>query len=510
MSPRTRRVALLAFAGVILSNFPVLAADGPRLSAALSAWDVRAARAMLQKGLDGVPRRDLPQLWGTLLLLEGEPARAEEMLAHATGPEAARLRVVAKGYRDVTKDLAVAVSPSGRFEVAYRPGPDEAVLPYLMEAADAAFDDLSRRLAMTVPTPVRILVLPTFEDLSAATGLTPSQLDASGAVAACAFNRIHIVSPSRMPRGYPYADTVAHELVHYFLTIRAGDRVPLWLQEGAAKALEQTWRGAPLGQVHRTLQRLLADAVVRGRLLPFSSLGTSLARMQRPEDTALAFAELASFVTWLSGHQGPRILPRLLDELNVADEAVAVLRATGHTLEELRSDWIASLVREGMPGEAAGARTRGTLLMETAGDPLPEMTAEAAAQFRLGDLLRLSGRPGAAADKYRIVLGSMQPPHPEIVARLAGALVDAGNPEAAEAVLDAAGVDEEEFAYVARERGRALARSGRFAEAEAPLRTAVRTDPWDPETHEALARVYGATGRADLAEREQRLAGAWR
>ena len=232
MSPRTRRVALLAFAGVILSNFPVLAADGPRLSAALSAWDVRAARAMLQKGLDGVPRRDLPQLWGTLLLLEGEPARAEEMLAHATGPEAARLRVVAKGYRDVTKDLAVAVSPSGRFEVAYRPGPDEAVLPYLMEAADAAFDDLSRRLAMTVPTPVRILVLPTFEDLSAATGLTPSQLDASGAVAACAFNRIHIVSPSRMPRGYPYADTVAHELVHYFLTIRAGDRVPLWLQRG--------------------------------------------------------------------------------------------------------------------------------------------------------------------------------------------------------------------------------------------------------------------------------------
>jgi Flp pilus assembly protein TadD len=88
--------------------------------------------------------------------------------------------------------------------------------------------------------------------------------------------------------------------------------------------------------------------------------------------------------------------------------------------------------------------------------------------------------------------------------------VDAGNPEAAEAVLDAAGVDEEEFAYVARERGRALARSGRFAEAESPLRTAVRTDPWDPETHEALARVYGATGRADLAEREQRLAGAWR
>jgi len=510
MSPRTPRIALLAFLGVLLSSPMTRANDGSRLAAALSSWDVRGARAMLQKGLDGVSRRDLPVLWGTLLLLEGEPARAEDALSRGTGPDASRLRAVAKGTRDATRDLAMAMSPSGRFEVAYRPGPDEAVLPYLMEAADAAFDDLARRLAMTVPTPVRILLLPTFEDLSVVTGLSRAQLDASGAVATCAFNRIALVSPSRMPRGYPYADTVAHELVHYFLTIRAGDRVPLWLQEGAAKALEQTWRGAPLGQVHRTLQQLLVDAVVRGRLLPFSSFGASLSRMQRPEDTALAFAELASFVTWLAKIQGPQILPRLLDELNAGDEAVAVLRATGRTLEELRSDWIGSLVREGMPGEASGARVRGTLLMETAGDPLPEMAPDAAAQFRLGDLLRLSGRPGAAAEKYRIVLGASQPPHPEIVARLAGALVDAGDPQAAESTLDAAGIDEEEFAYVALQRGRALARSGQFAAAEAPLRIAVRTDPWDPETHEALARVYGATGRADLAEREQRLAGAWR
>ena len=356
MSPWTRRAALLALLGVLVPPH-VQAADGPRLAAAFSAWDVRTARTLLQRGLEGVPRRELPLHWGMLYLLEGDATRAEEVLSRATGAEAAVLRSIARATREATRDLAVTSSPAGRFHVAYRPGPDEAALPYLLEAADAAFEELSARIPVAVRFPIRVLLLPTFDDLSAVTGLGRSDLDASGAVAACVFNRIAMVSPSRLPRGYPYADTLAHELAHYLMTVRAGDRVPLWLQEGMAKALEATWRGAPPGRVHRTLGELLADAVARGRLLPFSSFRNSLARMARPEDTALAFAQLSSFASWLMDSHGASVLGRLLDELAAGDEDIAVLRATGRTLQELRSDWLAGLVRQGMPADPSDRKS---------------------------------------------------------------------------------------------------------------------------------------------------------
>lgn len=509
-SSRTRLAVLLAVVGVFLPGAQVRASDASRLVAALSAWDVDTARSLLAKGVDASLRKDLPLLLGTLHLLEGDSVKAEEVLAHATGPDVSRLRMIARGTRKVTKNLAIATSPSGRFQFLYRPGADEALLPYLIEAGDIAFGELERRLDMTVPTPVRVFVAPSFEDLASVTGLARADLDSSGAVAACSLNRIVMVSPARLPRGYPYADTLAHELVHYFLRLRAGDNVPMWLQEGMAKALESTWRGAPEGYLNKTLRQQLADAVVKGRLLPLASMGTSLSGMSRPEDTALAFAELASFAGWLMKTRGSQILPRLLDELTLADESVAVLRVTGRSIEALRSDWIASLAGNGAQVGPVAAGTGGVLLRETAGDPVPSLGPDAVAQYRLGNLLQVSGRPGAAAGKYRSVLETLSRPHPEVVARLAGALVDAGNPDAALAFLDESDVDEDEFSWVARERGRALVRVGRFAEAEASLETAIRSDPWDPEAHEALARVFGATGRADLAEREQRLANAWR
>ena len=45
-----------------------------------------------------------------------------------------------------------------------------------------------------------------------------------------------------MAHGYPWLDTLAHEMTHLALSQGTRDRAPLWLQEGVAKREETRWR----------------------------------------------------------------------------------------------------------------------------------------------------------------------------------------------------------------------------------------------------------------------------
>ncbi len=60
-------------------------------------------------------------------------------------------------------------------------------------------------------------------------------------MAVCRHRKVMIVSPAEFPNGYPYADAVAHEMVHFFLVARAGEDLPVWFQEATAKYLETAW-----------------------------------------------------------------------------------------------------------------------------------------------------------------------------------------------------------------------------------------------------------------------------
>lgn len=483
---------------------PVVALVGGAVTAALDRWDVRGARALLDEADPSGRGRQGTFARGVIRFLEGDYEGAESMLARAGEPAAEALLARVRATRAVTDGLATAWSPSRRFVVRFSPGPDEAVLPYLLEAAEAAFDVLSLRLGMTVPVPVRIEVLPSVAALSAASGADAEDLVRSGAVAVCDFNKLMLLSPSQLPYGYPFADTVAHELVHLFLTVRAGHRLPVWFQEAVAKYLEPAWRGDPPGTLHRSMTELLGDAFASGRMVRFDDLRTTLSRMPSPDRTALAFAQLSSFASFLVESEGDEVLGRMADEMRVGDEEVALLRATGKTLGELESDWLKRLAGEGLEVEGRG---RGVLVRES-DSPDAGLSPSAAAVLRVGDLLRRKGHAAQAAERYARVVAAH--PHPLLVARLAAAWNEARKPEEVLDLLDRVGLDEVEWAVLSRERGRALAALGRHAEAEGPLLRAVRTDPYDPGTHEALARVMAAQGRAAEADREQRLAAMWR
>jgi Flp pilus assembly protein TadD len=475
----------------------------------LERWDTRAARFLLGQLPEGRPEPQVLSVQGYVSFLDGDYAAAEQDLARAaSNPEAARLLPIVRASRALAGTLQRRVSPSGRIVVTYRAFPDEALVPYLFEAGDAALDALSLRLGIAPRGPVRIEVAPALDDLARVTGLPESQVRASGTVAVCKYNRIVLVSPSAFPGGYPYADTLGHELVHFLLTLEGGDRLPLWFQEATAKYLESTWRGASPGTLTRGQRLLLTGAAAQGRLIPFSSLRGSLARMPRIDDTALAFAELSSFAAFLERSIGAGTLARLAAALPTADEETAVARVAGRTLASLVETWEKTLAIEGLsdggpPGSLPWLDARGE-------DGLETLAEAAADEVRLGDSLRANGRHRAAAVRYERALAGMPSPHPAVVARLAATLVDASAPDEALAAIGGSGLDDAESPLVARERGRALAAAGRNREAIEPLLAAVRSNPYDADTHETLEKAFLAIGDEARAEREHRLAVLWR
>jgi len=497
---------VLPVLGVLLWVSPGNTAPRPvregLLQGAFQAWDVPGMRRILLAGPSG--REDLGW-WGALKLLEGDLAGAEPFLSRSREPLARSLLPVVHGSREVAAGLVEAWSPRQRIRVLHPPGPAEAMLPYLFEAGDASMDLFRERLGVadSLLEPVTVWLVPSFDEMSRVTGLDRSQLDAAGAVAVCDLRRVVMVTPEALPWGYPYADTLAHELVHFLLTIHGGGRIPVWFQEGVAKAWERSWRGRPVGDVGRTAARLLDNATLQRQWLPLDRIEKGLLSLGNAASVQLAFAELAAFIAWTTERKGEDAVARLVAEMRGGDAEIAFLRVVGARPGE----WFQAFLEERSAGLAGGRQDPrlGVVIREDLGGRMPDLSPELESRVRLADRLAEGGRLSAAATLLREVLAASPVLSPEVIGRLARVLRQAGRNDEALAAMDQAAMDEEEHPWLARERGLALAAAGRFEEAVEPLLTFIRADPWDPESHRVLARAYRAAGKPDLAEREDRL-----
>jgi hypothetical protein len=191
--------------------------------------------------------------------------------------------------------------------------------------------------------------------LSAMTGLPYKSAQTTGTVAVAKWGRVTLLSPRASLHGYPWRDTVAHELTHLAVTRASRDRAPLWLQEGIAKREESRWRDpGPFDD------RPPPDAVVQrglelGLAVPLDQLGPSIAMLPSADAAMVAFAEVTSFVRFYAQNAGDEALPRLLAELRSATEGrddEALLAASGVDRKTWDARWrsyIGSRPREPLP-----------------------------------------------------------------------------------------------------------------------------------------------------------------
>jgi len=391
---------------------------------------VRARQAILELSLEAAQRiladaRDDPAVVlerARLALYRGDCDGAVALLDRPDLEELSRgaeLYAVASGCARTT--AATIIVSDEKLGVVVRLQDDEdAVLVYrVLDTAAATRAMLAEDLGVRLPDPLIIDVVRDQFSLAAMTGLPEEAAQTTGTVGIAKWGRVILVSPRAAPHGYPWLDTLAHEITHLAVSRATRDRAPLWLQEGVAKRQERRWRPpGPLDEIVNP-DVLAALGMDRGLGLPLTELGPSIAMLPSPEQARVVFAQVTSFVRYWAEQAGadalPELLTRIRDTPGAASVSEAMREVSGAGLEQWDARWRAHLrsVPRTLPPNLAP------------GEDLPQ-AAEIARRARLGALLQRRGHFLAAATELDRA-HQLLPSAPRLRAELAASLLGAGD-----------------------------------------------------------------------------------
>ena len=495
-------------------------------------WRIDEAAAALAPLTRARPRDpELELLEGEVQFLQGDyegatlamrSALAALRSSSADAQEARAMTELAAATAEVTRGFGEQRSSGGHFILRFRRGRDEVLAPYAGEALEKAraalgvdFEGISPGDAALPSAPVRVEIYDEVADLARVSTLTLREIETSGTIALCKWNRLMIVSPKALVRGYPWLDTLTHEYTHFIVSRVSRNTVPIWLHEGLAKFEERRWRGPSGGGLSPAMEHLLALALSKKHFITFEQMSPSMAKLPSQEDTALAFAEVYTVVEFLHGKLGWPGLRTLLRELASGTPDLRALAtvygAPFATFDKAWKTWLRSRkfkLRAGLfadklqfkkapPGTAKKPPVAGEE------DDSGELADPRARNFvRLGGMLRARGRLLPAAVEYEKAQGLLGTAHPLLALKLARTYLDLGDAERAIAVLEPARELYSDLAGLNATLGSAWLRKGDLAKAAPFLEAAIATSPFDPSVHCGLAVAY-AQLQSPLLAREQ-------
>jgi Flp pilus assembly protein TadD len=296
-----------------------------------------------------------------VLLYDGDFDGAAALLARAEVAregDGATLAALADGCARATAAAVVWHDDVSGVSIRFQDEDDQVLAPLLSHVVLVAREALARDLRVELPRPLRIEVVRDLFTLSAMTGLPESAAHTTGTVAVAKWGRITLLSPRAVPEGYPWADTLAHEMTHLAETRASADRAPLWLQEGVAKREETAWREPRTLDDFPNADVIAAVGFDRGLGRPIDDLGPSIAMLPSPEHALVAFAEVTSFVRFWVRETGEQALPELLVQLRTAPREgaldAAMKAVTGAVLADHGARWLGYLrtVKRDLPADA--------------------------------------------------------------------------------------------------------------------------------------------------------------
>ena len=321
--------------------------------------DLDEARAVLASADPDDPRVALERARLALYELDCDGSAAIFGRSDVQGlPGAAALADIARGCQRVTAALVADKDAARGIEIRWQDEGDRPLAPMLMDTVVKARDALTRDLGVDWPRPTRVVVVRDLLSLSAMTGLPYASATTTGTVAVAKWGRVTLLSPRATPQGFPWRDTVTHELTHLAVTRASRDRAPLWLQEGVAKREEVRWRAPGPFDGRPAPLAIVQHAADLGRTVPLDKLGASIAMLPSADSAMIAFAEVTSFVGFYADAEDARVgggaLPRLLRLLAEPDSSPdrALLAASGADLKAWDDRWhayVASAPRAPLP-----------------------------------------------------------------------------------------------------------------------------------------------------------------
>ena len=506
----------IVWMGVVLAA-PVAAQDErasfDEANSMLGSWQMEEAREAIDVFSQSSDRRPyIDYLEGRYAFYRGDYEEALEKMRSALKEEERQdweqFYDIIAATAEVTEGYERHVSPSGRFEIFVEPGPDEALVPYALEALEEAYEKLGDALDYRPQEPVRIEVYPRADVLADVSLLTEENIRTSGTIALCQYNRLMITSPRAVLRGYSWVDTLVHEYIHLVINQRNVEDVPIWMHEGLAKYLERRWRGADESTLDASSEHLLKQRLEDNELVSFEDMHPSMAMLPSQEDAAMAFAQVYTTMEYLEEQLGDEAFARLLDTVDEGYEARdAYARVLDTTWDEFENyAWRNYLHRRSTPElPDEDVLYEDELVFEDeAGEAESELEQVGDSQARkfmeMGQMFQVRERWGAAAVQYGKARDLMGDENPLLQTRLAESLTRSGDPEQAVEALQTVMRLHPGHVSTWRELGRAHLEAHEYADARDALREAARINPFDPDIHRMLARAAEELEFGDEAE----------
>ena len=378
--------------------------------------------------------------------------------------------------------------------------PDDKILNfYALDALNSAYEILGDALGCFPSRKVTVEVYPTPESFNVASSLSKRDMETSGAIGICKFNKIMMLSPRCLAFGFRWLDTFTHEYAHYLVAEKTKNNCPLWLHEGIARYCDTLWRTLIPGKsLYLTPQYKNLLSSNKDKLIPFSKMEPSLVKLETQEEVSLAFAEASTAVDRL----GIGNVKGILSELG-AGSAIeeAFQTTTGKTVNEFEienSSYIVSAEFEKTPGAVLDS----TKLKGSDVDEIREFVPLGAANYiKLGDRFLKNGLLPAAFEEYKKAENA-EPNNPVVLNKLSKILFLQKQFEESAQKLKRAIDANPNYVPSYTNLGDIYFYTGKYNEAVPYYEQSNQINPFNPMVHKNLAQCYEYIKSEKNAERE--------
>tara|TARA_B100000686_G_scaffold226803_1_gene234102 strand:+ start:251 stop:1804 length:1554 start_codon:yes stop_codon:yes gene_type:complete len=380
------------------------------------------------------------------------------------------------------------------FHIRYEEGPDEVLIYYAKEVLEKSYHVLGKTLEYFPHEKVLIEIYPDREPFSKISPLSLQDILTSGTVALCKYHRIMMISPGSLVRGYNWMDTLSHEYVHYLLTKKSRNRLPLWMHEGIAKLLETRWRNET-DYMSPIMETILSGALKNDYRVPLENMMPSLAKLKTAEDVQLAYAEVSTMMEYLIKTKGDKVFPLLLKDLaegKVFEESF--IERTGADIPKFQINWETWVKKKELNHTPGVIPLKKEFKNKNSLEPEKDfkgMSSRRAQNWTfLGDILKSRQHYSAAILEYRKAKEESATHSPILFNKLAGTYIQTRKYDDAELLLKESLEYYSDFHTTLANLGELYFLSKRYEKAVQYFEKAVRINPFNPFIHVRLIELY--------------------
>jgi len=525
MTIRINRIGLLFSIFLLpLSNFVQgrdIIAEGERY---LNRWNVNKAMEIGHKALVENPKRaDSFKLLGLSYFYQGSYGKAVEYLEAASlmeswNEERKRTLSFVKDTEEITKEFHDYSSEHFTLRLGER---DSVLVEYALDALEKAYREIGYDLDYFPEEKVLVEIYPKAEGFTSVSSLSQRQIEVSGAIGICKFNRIMIISPRCLVYGYRWLDALVHEFIHYLIAKITGLNIPLWLNEGLSKYYETRWRVREPKYLIPVYRNSLSRTAKEKRWIDFRKMRRGMPSLDSREEVISAFAEVSLAVDYLLQRHGKEKLIHFLEELGRNGQ-----NGPDGDFEAIEESWD-KLFRQffGIPQEKFQTILRDFLeemnLKETPGIPIESFRLKeekneaseleeyvgvgAQGHVRLGDIYRQRRRFDVALAEYEKGL-KIEPNNHIIINEIAKTYIALGKFRDAELSFNKSLEVNPNYGPTYTNLATLYFNQERLELALKNYEESNQINPFDPLIHKYMGLIHFKLGEEDKAKKEWKIA----